>query len=230
MSATASQRNCLHQEDADFHLGEFNKTLKKNGYNNNDILEALDTIDRKNGRQRHNNNNNNNDHLYLTIPYIDENTTQIIRRLLMKSEFNIRVSTTNKSLKDVINNKRRPNNNNTANHNKQCSWRSCKLKSDICHRKMITYKLMCYTCSKIYIGSSIRMFHVRFKEHHDSANGIIKRHSAYCIFPNFIAEIIDSVDGNAEMELRIKEAILIKELKPQLNTKEELNKLLERIL
>ena len=89
---------------------------------------------------------------------------------------------------------------------------------------------MCYMCSKIYIGSSIRNLHTRFKEHHDYNGGIIKKHCAYSRFPNFIADVIDSVHGDNGRELRIREAIHINEMKPALNTKEELNTLLDQIL
>ena len=100
----------------------------------------------------------------------------------------------------------------------------------MCYKKMIVYQLSCYTCGKKYIGSTIRCLHQRFKEHVEGKEGIINIHKRYCHFPNFIPEIIDRVHGDNELELRIKEAILIQKMRPELNTKDELNKLIDFVL
>ena len=95
---------------------------------------------------------------------------------------------------------------------------------------MIVYSLRCYTCSKQYIGSSIRKLHTRYGEHVDRQDGIINSHKRYCQFPNFIPNIMERIHGDDEQSLRIREALQIRNNKPTLNTKEELSKLLDFIL
>ena len=186
---------------------------------------------------------NRSERLFLTIPYISENLTQVIKRMLKKTHFNIQLSTSNRKIKNIVKrNNRNNNNDNNSNANadnndnnnngnnmnkKKCNWGKCILKNDSCYTKMIVYKLECYTCHKMYIGSTIRPFHVRYMEHVNNNNGIIKIHSRYCIFPNFVTEVMDRVYGDAEIVLRIKEAIKIKEYRPSLNTKEEINTLMD---
>ena len=72
--------------------------------------------------------------------------------------------------------------------------------------------------------------HERHKEHMERQDGIIKKHAGYCVFPNFVTDIIDTVYGDNELVLRIKEAIHIRNQRPELNKKEELNILLDAIL
>ena len=43
-------------------------------------------------------------------------------------------------------------------------------------------------------------------------------------------EIITTIHGDNEMELRLEEAIKIRNLQPELNSKEELNKLIDSIM
>ena len=152
--------------------------------------------------------------------------------MLKRSGFNIHLSTSNTKLKYVINNRKNKKNgysSNNNNDNKKCQWNKCLMKNEFCHQKMVIYKLECYTCHKTYIGSTIRPMHVRYMEHVETHDGIIKTHSRYCLFPNFVTEIIDRVHGDGEIILRIKEAIWIKKLQPTLNSKEEINKLLDII-
>lgn len=104
------------------------------------------------------------------------------------------------------------------------------MRSNMCAKKMVVYLLTCLTCSKRYIGSTIRTLHKRIEEHCNNQDGIIKSHGRYCLYPNFIPTIIDSIHGDGELELRLKEAIHIKNLKPELNTKEELDKLMDLII
>ena len=76
----------------------------------------------------------------------------------------------------------------------------------------------CVVCNKSYIGSTIRQYHQWHKEHEDNKDGIIKKH------------ILDTFYGDKQLELKIREGLRIKKDRRDLNTKEELNKLLERIL
>ena len=130
--------NCHLEADAEYHVSKFNGILQKNGYNNDDISKTT-------CKAESNNNGSNsraksfNKHLYLTIPYVDETTTQIIRRTVMDCGFNVRVSTKNKSLKDIINNKGHNNNNNSNNRTQLCQSRRCNMRSNMCAKKMVVY-------------------------------------------------------------------------------------------
>ena len=94
---------------------------------------------------------------------------------------------------------------------------------------MGVYSLHCFTCNKKYIGSTIRPFHTRFNEHHNRKDGIISNHWKQCPHPNFIPEFNELIRRDNEIEVRIREALTIRENRPELNGKEEIVELLNTI-
>lgn len=116
---------------------------------------------------------------------------------------------------------------------KTCSLTHCPIKDDnICLRHHVVYKILCRHCEKFYIGSTIRAFHHRFIEHTRNKESSVYKHVQQCtnIINNnnnrnnidnmFTAQIIGS--DHDEANLRLREAILISNLKPQLNSKMEM--------
>ena len=86
----------------------------------------------------------------------------------------------------------------------------------------MVYKVSCVTCNQCYSGSTKRFLHIRIKEHMDNRNSFIFKHGLECN-PIWKFDILaTTVSSN---ELRIKEAIIISDMRPSLNTKEDLHNL-----
>ena len=105
-----------------------------------------------------------------------------------------------------------------------CTLANCPI-SDlyICHKTYTIYRLICLKCHNFYIGSAIRLLHIRIKEHLNTHASSFHEHWIKCKnndnnFSIKIEAIVRNV-GN----LRIKEALLIAKLHPQINSRFELN-------
>jgi hypothetical protein len=85
----------------------------------------------------------------------------------------------------------------------------------------VVYQIKCLTCFKIYIDSTIRRLNIRLLEHFRGTSSSVGQHLQECINvpPLNISEKLDikilARDTDA-VNLRIKEALLIKERRPQL--------------
>jgi hypothetical protein len=108
---------------------------------------------------------------------------------------------------------------------------SCPFKnSGLCHVNNIVYQVTCRSCSQIYIGSTIRPLHCRMSEHLRNTNSSIYKQIQTCVdstrttMEDKLCLHILSKE-NDPINLRIKEAILIREKCPQLNSREELKEL-----
>ena len=126
----------------------------------------------------------------------------------------IRLSTKNQSLKNKL---FKPKAQKSAT---VCSSHKCPLKSFICHDVYVIYALVCASCGSNYIGSTTRQFHERHNEH-CRPQKMISKHKEDCPDSNFIPYILEKFNNRDEIALRLKEAKLIKTLKPDLNKKEE---------
>ena len=83
----------------------------------------------------------------------------------------------------------------------------------------VVYKITCPQCQLCYVGQTARHLVTRYKEH-VSPRGLLRKHFDECnVDPSFDAV---SVLGKASNEkLLTLEALFIKEIKPQLNTRDE---------
>jgi hypothetical protein len=89
----------------------------------------------------------------------------------------------------------------------------------LCHRRNVVYKIRCTKCNRIYIGSTIRQLHTCVKEHLQSDQSSVKRHLAECHSTSIAVEVL--AHDRDEKNLRLREAILIMDCKPEMNAKEE---------
>jgi len=105
-----------------------------------------------------------------------------------------------------------------------CQFMDC----GFCHLNNAVYQVSCTTCHKIYIGSTIRTLHSRLNEHARNTESSIYKHLQVCS-PSLPIDqklrITILTRENDNINLRIKEAIFIKEKKPELNSREELREL-----
>ena len=99
----------------------------------------------------------------------------------------------------------------------QCRMVNCPLRSDICLRKMVVYKVAC-VCGASYIGSTTRHLHTRIKEHHRTPTSAIYRHRLLCDGNHVVTVLCNAKDA---VELRLKEAIKISVAAPELNDRGE---------
>jgi len=107
-----------------------------------------------------------------------------------------------------------------------CSLKDCTISDPaLCLSRNVVYQVRCSGCDAIYIGSTIRQLHTRIKEHLTSEQSSIKRHLSACTATAQIAIKILARDHDAK-NLRLKEALLIMDCKPTINTKEEEKELL----
>jgi uncharacterized protein YlxP (DUF503 family) len=92
----------------------------------------------------------------------------------------------------------------------------------ICLRTNVVYSLVCKQCQAQYIGSTKRHLHTRIKEHFTLSSSAVFSHKSVCR-NEWTVSILSSCRNVAD--LRIKEAIHIKDSHPKLNKKEDLLKL-----
>jgi hypothetical protein len=189
------------------HLQNFGTILRRNGY-------AQQTIDKcDTPLRRRNQPNDGKDMLFFQMPFISDRLNQKIRRIFQQEGLNTIVYSKNQNLRQTLN--RKPNDSTT------CTLTACPVSDPkLCHRMNVVYQIQCTACQKRYIGSTIRQLHQRVKEHLTSDKSSVKRHLPTCSTTAGIAIKILSHD-NDEKNLRLREAILIMDLNPELNAKEE---------
>jgi predicted GIY-YIG superfamily endonuclease len=198
-------------------LLEFENILRLNDYPVTFITKS------RNNNHRHQSNvvSTTNSYFYINIPFINDRLNWKLKRIFKEEDINVRFFHHNKSLRNIL---QRPQSIETCQKN-NCHW----INSGLCLRKNIVYMITCLKCSKRYIGSTIRALHLRLHEHLHDVNSAVFNHIHECQLP--MAEInrhllIKILTKEKEsINLRIKEALLIKELHPELNTRNELNEL-----
>ena len=96
---------------------------------------------------------------------------------------------------------------------------SLKSAIDKCFKSRVVYKIKCSRCDSCYVGQTTRHLITRLKEHQRS--GPVSNHLKEC----HASINIDNVEilclSNFEWRLMALEALMIKEIKPTLNTKDE---------
>jgi hypothetical protein len=196
----------------------FMQKLKSNGYVNFPQLPL---------RNRHTNNPNNvvNDAkvLYLNIPFISDAVDTSVRRCFKHLKYNIRISHKGTNLNQLLN----PNKKTTPTRNGKCSLKNCRLNSSLCYISMVVYEAKCCSCLKRYIGSTKKSLHLRVQEHFNHKDSNIYKHNTVCK-----GSWSFSVKGNSKslQDLRWMEAVLIQQIKPEINKKEDMMSLSQFLL
>jgi hypothetical protein len=204
---------CTSTEAIHRHNQIFDNLLHENGYPPNIIRNSYAT--RSPPRQ-----NIPLDYFYIKIPFVNDTINWKLKSIFRSEDIPVRFYHTNKSLRSLLSKKRNPS---------VCTLTACPMKnSGLCNYQNVIYEVLCKTCHKIYIGSTIRSLHTRFREHTQSVNSSIFKHLQVCPPYRSIQEklhirILAKESDN--INIRIKEAIFIKEKRPKLNSKEELSEL-----
>ena len=152
------------------------------------------------------------DIMYLKFPFISDVVNGKMKRIFRSEGFNIRLAQKSVSLRGALQRRRTT---------PPCRMHGCTVNSPICLRRNVVYELSCPTCSATYIGSTIRALHVRIKEHLSRPESSVFQHLQQCgpasppVHPRVLATDFDSAN------LRLREAFLIRTLKPRLNSRAE---------
>jgi hypothetical protein len=197
------------------HLTAFDKTLSRNGY-------AQQTINRCNTQpKRRNRAKVDGDVHFFQMPFISDRLNQKVKRIFQQEGINTIVYSKNKNLRHTL----------TRKHNEisTCTLSTCPISDPkLCYRTNVIYQIQCSACKKRYIGSTIRQLHQRTKEHLTSDQSSVKRHLSTCN-PTARIDVKVLSHDNDEKNLRLREAILIMDLKPELNAKDEEQALLSLV-
>ena len=203
------QNRCSSEELSHKNTKEFDRVLQLNGYPTEVIKKAK--TERTKKKEHSIRKNSKDEHLNFKFPYISDNIDRQIKRIFKRENINIRLVRQGNTLRQCL---KRPSD------RPACSLNGCPIKnSDICHRKNVVYQLTCNVCRNTYIGSTIRPLHTRIKEHISRTSSSFYKHLRSCNTNNFTTTILTS--DNDSCNIRLKEAIYIKKLKPTINNKEE---------
>jgi hypothetical protein len=182
---------------------QFVSTLVKNGHDPKTV-NSLKEI-----RNRSYQRTNFSDKFFLSVPFVNDETDYKIRKSLSALGVKIHIAHKGMKLKHHFKGK----------NTEKCSMINCKLNSDLCMKKGVVYHMKCNVCNSDYIGSSWRHLHIRYKEHLTHKSSIIYVHNLSCNGTMSVSVLAS--DQNIQ-RMRLKEAILINERKPSLNTKNDL--------
>jgi hypothetical protein len=198
------KNRCSDRSKLREHKERYFRRLERNGHNPN-ALRLTST-----SPNPPINNNNLNPKFYLRIPFIDNTVERQIQKSLRELGLRVQIAHKTSQLRNVLS---------TKIVNDRCNIRNCLINSELCFSKGVVYQIKCESCRENYIGSTWRHLHQRVKEHVSQKTSPIYIHNRRCngrLHTNIL-----SMDSNTQ-RLRIKEALLIKQLNPSLNAKEDL--------
>ena len=169
--------------------------------------------------QQRKNKEKEKDIVYLKLPYINDDVDKNIRRTFSREGLHLRIVHRTRTLRRELSAPR---------PFPECKLKNCPIMdSHKCHTRHTVYKLTCKKCNQSYIGSTIRPLHVRVLEHMSSASSSVFKHNAKCNNNKEFDINIIGRSNNDEADLRLMEAILIKEQKPVINSRQEKEELQE---
>ena len=185
------------------HQLEFDNMLLKHHY-------PKSFIESTKRRRRQRQSQNQKDFSYLKLPFISEQANRRIKQIFHREAVSLRIAHKSQTLRNYL----RP-----KSEIPPCTLRSCPLRNNLCNRRNTVYQLQCPSCSSTYIGSSIRPLHQRVKEHLTSPESSVNKHLRVCQSNTVNTKILATDNDSAN--LRLREAIFIQNLCPQINSRDE---------
>ena len=189
----------------------FEEKLRSNGYSEDDI-KACSRERRRPNRRRERSTGTVH---YMHLPFLGEGAERKIRRAFLKEGVNIRLVRRSTTILDVVR-PRQP-------EVRKCKWDSCPTKeASTCFVRNCVYEITCQPCGRRYVGSTIRPLHERIHEHTTSGRGsTINDHLTTCGGGTARVQVKIVARERDEVNTRIREAIVIKRNRPDLNTQED---------
>jgi hemolysin-activating ACP:hemolysin acyltransferase len=151
---------------------------------------------------------------YISLPFINNQTTKRIKQIFSNLGYEIRISHRGRKLYNFIN----PGNFQAPTRNGQCNLRACRMNNNNCFKSMCVYEAVCNVCGSNYIGSTKKFLHIRVSEHFRQSSSQIYRHNDVCK-GEWSIKVRNTF--SSLQDLRWGEAILIKKDNPTLNRREE---------
>jgi len=193
------------------HNSIFDTILRDNGYPHQFIQRSHEV---RLPSVRTNTNTVRNEPFYLKVPFINDSFNRRLKTVFRKQGVYVRFCYTNRSLRAHLTQR--------FDHH-TCSLSNCKISaSGLSFRTHVIYQITCNGCQLKYIGSTIRQLHVRVREHLQNSNSSVFQHLRIC-GPDISVRIL--AQDSDPINLRLKEALLIRDLTPQINSREELREL-----
>jgi hypothetical protein len=196
-------KRCSNTDNLGYHLKNFENRLVVNGHKPETMRLRNNQFSTTKIRP--------SPEFYLKIPFISNTIEHKIRSSLMELGVKIHIAHKGKKLKHFLSNNR--------GGVMGCNLNRCPMSNNLCLVKGVVYFIECVLCKANYIGSTFRHLHLRFKEHLNTRSSPIFLHNLNCSGQVTIRVL--SHEHNVQ-RMRIKEAILIKQIKPTLNTKDDL--------
>ena len=183
--------------------------LRHNGYSNED-LRRIDP-----SRRRPPNRTPPGQIFYLDLPFLGEATEHRIRKAFAREGVYIRVYHRSTSLLDVV----RPRQREIL----RCARASCPTAdTSTCFLRNVVYRITCTPCGRYYIGSTTRHLHDRIREHTETGRGsTVHDHLTACGGGAARIQVQVLAREKDEVNTRLREAILIKSRRPELNVQTE---------
>ena len=198
---------CSNPIQEEEHQANLDKRLRGHGYNKQFITQSRNKHPSRTSRTQH----NNTTPFFLRTPYLGDWLDNRIRKVARDAGINVIISHPSTTLKQIL----RPK----ANRDewRRCRFNWCSIQNNYCFRTMVVYKAVCDDCGSTYIGSTVREFHQRWREHQHRRESAVHQHMQTCnLFGQWTLSIIQQ--GRDPTDLRIREKLEIETQHPNLNT------------
>jgi hypothetical protein len=198
-------------ENDDNNQAAFQEKLRANGY----TLEDLRRVNSTTRRRRPNRTRPAGTIHYISLPFLGEKAENKIRRAFTQEGINARIYRRSTTILDLVR-PRQP-------EIRQCKWTTCPTKETAnCFVRNCVYQITCSPCGRRYIGSTTRHLHERVREHVATGQGsTIHEHLTNCGGGVAQVQVRILVRERDEVNVRLREAIIIKRRRPELNTRND---------
>ena len=212
-------QRCSNIDTFNKHMTNFNTILRHNGYPEEYLQLTKRRLDAKHSsrgskkKQEQKMANRKKEHqFFFRFPYISDKIDHQIKKIFKRENMNVQITRRTRTLRNCLN---------AGKHQTStCKLKDCPIRdNNICHRKMVIYRLTCINCQQFYIGSTTRQLHIRCKEHSISQQSSMFQHQRNCNNLGFKTEIIGR-DFDA-VNLHLREAAFILKFNPTINSKSE---------
>ena len=192
-------------------LAAFEEKLRANGYTTKDLRR----VNPANRRRAHSRARPEGAIHYIDLPFLGESAERRIRRAFAREGINIRIYRRSTTILDMVR-PRQP-------EIRRCTWTACPTKEAAkCFIKNCVYEVTCSPCGRRYVGSTTRPLHERIREHAVTGRGsTVHEHFVLCGEGAAQVRVRILAQEKDEVNTRLREAIIIKRLRPELNTRTE---------
>ena len=184
------EERCSSPNKAAAHIQDFHNTMRMNGYPD-DFLHTHRPQTRNLAQIR------NDKFMYFEFPFLSDKIDFQVRKVFKDLQIPVRLYRKSHTLRNALQGKPSTG---------QCRLRKCTLQSDLCLIHHCVYRLTCDKCEEFYVGSTIRHFHLRHREHMTQHTSSVYQHRVICR-ATYTSSIL-ARDHDA-VKLRFKEAMII---------------------